>query len=342
MLLRIAAGVAVCATGLGVAGAAAKIPPEWITAQKQPYYEVSRAVFAIKTLSPGNQAACDFKGGAKYVLNESSFRDEFTATTCTSGDGAYLWAKTCKAGPQTVKFTKRVYLPGNPLTLEGSLLSLKNRRLTFMEIEINGHALFHSSVSFHKKKGRTTGFNVGWNTLTITAAKGKTGPCNKSTADTGIYAALRATFAADVSATIPPPVLMASPGFRIPITVKNNGPSAAMVGNVSFRADTSKLFSPDGRTAILLLTDANKGEALQECTYFGGASFTMSCVLGVLEAGETVTITAQGTYNAPEGNFSDKFKISWGAAGGLPDPKPENDGGTRDQYVCRPGPCGPR
>lgn len=330
--LILVALAALCATSL----AAAKIPPEWITAQKQPYWDVSRAALELVTLDLATDAKCGFTGG-KYVLNAGR---DYTAVACTARDGAYLWAKTCKAGAQEVKFTKRVYLPGTPLALEGSLVSLKNRRMTYMEIDVNGSAVLRTGVSVHKKKGKTTGFKLGWNVITVRAAKGRTGPCNKSTPDTGVYGTLRATFGADVSATIPPPVRATSSSFQIPITVKNNGPSAAMVGNVAFTVGTDKLVTvPDNpNRGILLLLG---GAPLTECANFATGGFSASCALGVLKAGETRTVTAIYAYKDPGGNFSDKYKISWGAAGGLPDPKPANDGGSRDQFVCRPGPCGP-
>ena len=316
--------------------AAAKIPPEWITAQKQPYWEVSRAALELVTLDLATDSKCGFTGG-KYVLNGPR---GYTATSCTGRDGAYLWAKTCKAGAQTVQFTKRVWLPGTPVSLEGSLVSLK-RRLTFMEIAVNGEPVLHTGANVRKKKGRTTGFKHGWNVIAVRAAKPKTGPCNKSTPDTGVFATLRAVFGADVTATIPPPTRATSASFQIPITVRNNGPSTAMVGNVGFSTTTSKMVTVESNPNRAFVMTVN-GTPLEECAYYRTEGYSASCALGVLKAGETRIVTVVYAYKPPAtGDFSDRYKISWGAAGGLPDPKPLNDGGSRDQFVCRPGPCGP-
>ena len=61
------------------------------------------------------------------------------------------------------------------------------------------------------------------------------------------------------------------------------------------------------------------GRPLEECAYFRTEGYSVSCALGVLPPGETKVVTVTYAYKAPAtGDFSDKYRISWGGAGGLP------------------------
>jgi hypothetical protein len=315
----------------------------------KPWYDAvnSKVTLVSTTALNSGQKDCDWAGAAG-VINEDT--NDFPLAGC--GRPFFIWAKKCTAAAQTVTFKKKMFLPGVPAVLEASLRHYK-RPLKSMEILVNGRLLLKTTTAARKidLKGKAGAFKFGMNTIEISASKGASKQsCNDSghENDTGFLMELHAEFQADLQVTIDPPNNTSSALFIQFVTVKNNGPSAMDYGSISYGVTTSHI-QPIWKNGAGI--DPNAGvviyegeQALPDCKYFSSGGYSTYCAIDALQPGQSRRYTVKYLYNAPTGNFSDKWTESWGAAGDTLDPNQTSNGGSRTRGACRPAgnppPCG--
>jgi hypothetical protein len=308
----------------------------------KPWYDAVNSELWLVSANPQFSKECGWPGSVA-VINEN--HPDFKQWGC--GAPVYVWAKNCLSGPQTVTFTKKIFLPGVPIALKASLRPYKSP-LTSMSIEVNGHLLLSATHAVHKLdlRSKAHAFKFGENTIEISAKKGPSKPCNAGETDTGFLMELHAKFGADVVATIDAPNVNGTALFLQTVTVKNAGPSATGYSSVAFRVSTSRLkvfpFEPNA-AVVITEGDLVQGKPLPGCKYFRTEGYSTFCTIDGLKPGESRTFGVRYIYDAPPtGNFYDEFTESWGGVGDTFDPKATNNGGGRKRGVCRqakPPPC---
>ena len=275
--------------------------------------------------------------GASYVLNTNT--NDFKLWGCARP--SYVWAKTCTARAQTVRFTKRIFVPGKPALFEATLGALKDELVSLVELDVNGAPALRATHNVHKAnlKGRAGLWKFGWNVLTLTARKPATkGKCNSS--DYGVLAEIHAQFRADLVAKSPPPGPNTSAILIDEITITNKGPSSTLFGTVSYTAGTTHIKEVVGQYVIL--SAGPLGPPLDEdCMYYRQSTY---CPMPGLDPGESFHYYARFIYDAPPAPtpFYEEFTTAWGASADTLDPVPANGGGSRKRGTCRqaaPPPC---
>jgi hypothetical protein len=325
---------AAAAATLLIVGAGSAVPPlPWKMA---PYYDAVNSDLVLVTYPKGSGDSRCFWTGT-YVLNSNT--NDFQIRGC--GRASYLWAKTCTAAAQTVKISKRVYIPGRPLVFEASLLSLENRRLNVLELLVNGSPALAATHTVHKVnlKGRANLFKLGWNTFTIVARKGPSKKCDGDEPHYGVLAEIHAAFRADIQVTSPPPSNTNTAILIDQFTIKNAGPSTFFFGTVSFSVGTRHLKQIVDK--YIIIGESPLGGPLDNCMYYMTSTY---CPIGQFDPGQTLTLYAHYIYDAPPEptKFFEEFQTSWGASGDTIDSNPANSGGSRTRGVCRqadPPPC---
>jgi hypothetical protein len=329
------------------AAATAADPTAW---KLHNWFVAAHSELRLQTSMPSTDKDCNWQNASGFYSPTSATPD-FPEYNCAAH---FLWSKTCQAGPQTVTFTKKLYLPGAPRELQASLVSYGDRPLN-MRIEVNDKPALTAQHSVHKRDLRSAArlFKLGMNTVTVEAAKPATGKtaCNSSKPEYGVYAQIRGVFANDMVVTAPTGHATTSGVFQGAFTVRNNGPSAASIASVAFGAYTSKLkpLTPADRNRAIVVQ--GPGIDSDECTYSYSAQyykavsytgFSVSCpIAGGLKPGQSVPVTVTYQYQLPAGPFYEEWPITWGAAGDLVDPNSKNSQGARLQNACRNDPAYP-
>ena len=333
MFLAAVATAALAAAGAGAAPS--DIPPTpW---KMEPWYDAVNSELWLGTSgAPAGVAKCNWKG-ASYVLNTNT--QDFKITGC--GRISYVWAKKCTAAAQTVKFTKRIFVPGKPALFEVSLGALDDKLLKELDLLVNGGTALRATHSVHKVnlKARAGLWKFGWNVLTITARKPATkGKCDSS--DYGVSAEIHAQFRSDLVATSPEPANSGSAILFTEVTITNKGPSSVLFGTVSFTVGTTHI-KPVLDQYVILSKSALGPPLDEDCSYGRQSTF---CPMPGLDPGESFHYFARFIYDIPPAptKFFEEFDTSWGASGDTLDPNGANGGGTRKRGVCRqdaPPPC---
>ena len=255
-----------------------------------------------------------------------------------------LWKTRCRAvDEQTARFSRKVYLPGHPATLQVSQWaygssSTGKHPLKSITVKVNG-SIVHQTIgsAIQTASNRTVielpnsareAFRYGENTISLVAVKRATkkraGYC--STKTFGAAFELAGTFQADVSSNIPHGQATGGAAF-LPMTITNNGPSHLPAG--TYPCDSGDCGYPSMSfwgvsdsatiTAIIGLDgDTVQSPPREDCRsypYSAGPreGFMLNCGLPSLAPGESLTIGIGMTYE----DFTETSVIyfGYGAAG---------------------------
>jgi hypothetical protein len=262
-----------------------------------------------------------WKGGV-VSLGQATFSDY---TPAQEGMPEYLWAPTCKPGPQTVRISREFKVPGRPADFEitaGFYPGSPANAIQSIEVQVNNTSVFRTTREVHKqdqKASERAAFKYGKNTISITAKKKATGACN-----VGFYVFVFAKFRADIALKADLPA-QPTPLEPLKFTLVNKGPSHfPITTGFSFSTNLSPLLKPRGLASGLLvkvdsdlqLPGSNKCTTAQEGTTY--------CTFGELAPREQVVVTVYFSWCPTATNPEQKcsfepakreFFMQWSAAG---------------------------
>lgn len=324
--------------GVATVSSAAAAPDDW---RLKPYWDAFNSQLELPLTQPGWNKDCDWKGPASPYITNLPGQPDFPDFNCLS---SFMWAKTCKPGAQEVEFKKTVYLPGKAADLDASILSYGDRPMN-MTLEINGAVALSAVKSAHKRdlRGKEALFKSGFNTITITARKPKTGTeCNRNGTEYAVTAQILARFATDMRIT-PPPV---SNKIPVKLTVTNAGPADATFATIGYGLYTSYLKKTTIGSKTVAILIQGEGIDSDKCLYaysavaYKGSSYTghsTSCPIeGGLKAGETRTFLAYFAIEPPAAPYFLTFPVIWSINSDLPDARQGNNSGNRFGYARNP------
>jgi hypothetical protein len=261
---------------------------------------------------------------------------------------AVVWAKTCTHAAQTATFTRTLKLLGAPGDASFAFAGLTGAFASPVEsvdLKVNGKLLASQRLSnttrnFTKKldpKSMRSAFRDGDNEVEVRVTRGAlpatVKSCNAGKGDArdnthlGVELTLSGTFAADGAVDKKPAALFEKVSLADHYSVRgvyrlrNNGPSAASVGEIMFSASgvgavvesSSGLHCVPG-TSATIVSEGVPG--LAGSSVFIGAnnagSYTINCYKADFKPGEVETVTILLSQNGSSSDFSEE-SLSAGA-----------------------------